>query len=76
MVLVTTILAFRLFDQVQVMTRGGPNGATTTAMYEAVQTSFGRQQVARASAMTVVLFVLILAIAIVQMRVVRRGGRA
>ena len=34
-VLVTTILAFRLFDQVQIMTQGGPNHATTTVMYEA-----------------------------------------
>lgn len=72
-VLVTTILAFRLFDQVQVMTRGGPNGATTTAMYEAVQASFSRQQVARASAMTVVLFVLILVLTVLQQRVARRG---
>jgi len=72
-VLVTTILAFRLFDQVQVMTRGGPNGATTTAMYETVRASFGRQQVARASAMTVVLFVLILLLTVAQMRVARRG---
>ena len=28
-VLLTTILAFRLFDQIQIMTQGGPNYATT-----------------------------------------------
>jgi len=39
-VLITSILAFRLFDQVQIMTRGGPNDATTTVMYEAVQAAF------------------------------------
>ena len=61
-VLATTILAFRLYDQIQIMTQGGPDNATTTLMYEAVQTAFERQQVARGSAMTVVLFVLVLVI--------------
>jgi multiple sugar transport system permease protein len=72
-VLVTTILSFRLFDQVQVMTRGGPGDATTTVMYEAVEACFQRQQVARASAMTGILFVLILAITLIQRRLARRA---
>jgi multiple sugar transport system permease protein len=58
--LVTTILAFRLFDQVQIMTRGGPNNATTTVMYELVQTAFSRLQIGRAAAMTVVFFLVVL----------------
>lgn len=61
-VLVTTILAFRLFDQVQIMTQGGPQNATTTVMYEAVHAAFERQQVARGAAMTVVFFLIVLAI--------------
>lgn len=68
-VLVTTILAFRLFDQVQVMTRGGPHNASTTVMYEAVQAAFGRLQVARGSAMTVVLFLIVLLLTILQRRI-------
>lgn len=72
--LVTTILAFRLFDQVQVMTRGGPNDATTTVMYEAVQASFQRLQVARGAAMTVVLFVIVLGLTLLQRRVARRAS--
>lgn len=71
-VLVTTILAFRLFDQVQIMTQGGPHNATTTAMYEAVKASFARQQVARGSAITVVLFVIILIITVLQHRLLRQ----
>jgi len=70
--LLTTILAFRLFDQVQIMTRGGPDNATTTVMYEAVQALFGRQEVARASAMAVVFFLLVLAVTLVQRRLVRQ----
>jgi len=71
-VMITTILAFRLFDQVQIMTRGGPNGVTTTVMYEAVQAVFTRQQVARASAMTVVFFLMVLAVTWVQRRLARQ----
>jgi len=75
-VLATTILAFRLFDQVQIMTQGGPDNATTTLMYEAVQTAFERQQVARGSAMTVVLFVLVLAITWLLRIITGKNGRA
>ena len=71
-VLVTTILAFRLFDQVQIMTQGGPHNATTTVMFEAVQAAFTRQQVARGAAMTVVLFLLVLSISVLQRRVARQ----
>jgi len=70
-VLVTTILAFRLFDQVQIMTQGGPNYATTTVMYEAVNSAFGSQQVARAAAMTVVFFTIVLLITLLQRAVSR-----
>lgn len=71
-VLVTTILAFRLFDQVQIMTQGGPHDATTTVMFEAVQAAFARQQVARGAAMTVVLFLVVLLISWLQRRVARQ----
>ena len=71
-VLVTTILAFRLFDQVQIMTQGGPHDATTTVMFEAVEAAFTRQQVARGAAMSVVLFVVVLFISWLQRRVARQ----
>ncbi|MCF1440067.1 MAG: sugar ABC transporter permease [Shewanella sp.] len=71
-VLVTTILAFRLFDQVQIMTKGGPHDASTTVMYETVEAAFARQQVARGAAMTVVLFLVVLLITWLQRRVARQ----
>ena len=71
-VLVTTILAFRLFDQVQIMTQGGPRNATTTAMYEAVQAAFSRQQVARGAAITVILFAVVVLVTWVQRRIVQQ----
>lgn len=70
--LITTILSFRLFDQVQIMTRGGPEDATSVVMFETVQAAFGRQQVARASAMTVVFFLIVLAVTLVQRRLARQ----
>lgn len=64
--LVTSILAFRLFDQVQIMTRGAPNDATATVMFEAVKASFEEQKMAKGSAMTVVFFLIVLGITILQ----------
>ncbi len=69
--LVTTILAFRLFDQVQIMTQGGPVNATTTVMFETVRAAFARQQVARASAMTVIFFLIVLAVTLAQRRIMK-----
>jgi multiple sugar transport system permease protein len=70
--LVTTILAFRLFEQVQIMTHGGPRHATTTVMYEAVQAAFSRQQVARGAAVTVIFFLVVLLVTVLQRRVTRQ----
>jgi multiple sugar transport system permease protein len=70
-VLVTTILAFRLFDQVQIMTQGGPQFATTTVMYEAVNAAFASQQVAKGAAMTVVFFTIVLLLTLLQRYLVK-----
>ncbi len=64
--LVTSILSFRLFDQVKIMTQGGPNDSTTTVMYEAVKASFEQQKMAKGAAMTVIFFVIVLTITILQ----------
>ncbi len=70
--LVTTILSFRVFDQVQIMTRGGPNYATTTVMFEAVRTAYDRMQVANAAAMTVIFFIIVLTVTWLQHTVMRQ----
>ncbi|MCF6290957.1 MAG: sugar ABC transporter permease [Desulfobacterales bacterium] len=69
--LVTTILAFRLFDQVWILTQGGPQRATTTVMFEMVRAVFSRQDVARGAAMSVVFFIIVLAITLVQRLLIR-----
>lgn len=70
-VMVTTILSFRLFDQVYIMTQGGPQGSTSTIMYQAVTSAFDANNVGRASAITVLFFIIVLSIALVQRRVLR-----
>jgi multiple sugar transport system permease protein len=65
-VMVTTILSLRLFDQVYIMTRGGPLNATTTVMYQAVTAAFARGNIGNAAAITVIFFVLVLAVALIQ----------
>lgn len=62
-VMITTILAFRLFDQIWILTQGGPNHATTTLMYESFVASRERNQVSLGAAMAVVFFVIMMLIA-------------
>jgi len=75
-VTVTTILSFRLFDQVWIMpqTPGGPRGATRTMMLELVETGFSRQQIGTASAIAVIFFLIVLVITVVQRRFIREEG--
>ncbi|WP_238412047.1 carbohydrate ABC transporter permease [Saccharothrix deserti] len=66
-VLITiTIAAFSLFTQVNVMTQGGPLDSTTTVVYQAVRSGYQQQQTAYASAISLVFFVLVLIVSLVQ----------
>lgn len=71
-VIVTTIFSFRLFDQVYIMTRGGPENSTSTVMYQAVTSAFVENNVGRGAAMTVVFVLVIVVITVVQQRVLRQ----
>ena len=75
-VTVTTILAFRLFDQVWIMpqTPGGPLDSTRTMMLELVETGFGAQAIGRGSAIAVVFFLIVLALTLIQRRFIREEG--
>lgn len=74
-IITITIAAFSLFTQVDVMTSGGPDNATTTVMFHAVRAGFREQDIAYGAAITVIYFLLILTIALVQRRLLV-GGRA
>lgn len=63
--------AFQLFDQAYVMTQGGPAQATLTPVYQIYETGFNRLQLGYASAQAFCLFLVIVAITVVNMRVNR-----
>lgn len=73
-VISTTIQAFGLFTQVDVMTQGGPQGSTSTVMYHAVTKGFREQDIAYGSAISVIFFLVILAIALFQKRLFDSKG--
>ncbi len=73
-VISTTIQAFGLFTQVDVMTQGGPQGSTSTVMYHAVTKGFREQDIAYGSAISVIFFLVILGIALFQKRLFDSKG--
>lgn len=73
-IIITSILSFRVFDQVRIMTRGGPRNATTTVVFEAVRVGFDRGQVAMGAAMSVIFFLIVLLITVIQRRLLKQEG--
>jgi multiple sugar transport system permease protein len=67
----SVIGSFQVFTQVWVMTQGGPVQSTTTVVYNIYENGFRYFQMGYASAMAVVLFVIILFFTFVQLRVSR-----
>jgi multiple sugar transport system permease protein len=72
----TTILAFRLFTQNWVMTQGGPQNATMTTVIHAYVQGFRQGRIGYASAITVVFFLIVLTISLVQRAVLREERTA
>jgi multiple sugar transport system permease protein len=71
-VLVTDVIgSFQVFDQVYVLTQGGPGSATTVINYQIYTTGFQNFDVGSASAMSLLLFGVILAVTAVQFRFFR-----
>lgn len=71
-VVILTIGAFQLFDEPFVMTRGGPAGSSTSAVMYIYQTAFSFSNMGKASAIALVLFVVIFAFTLIQQRLQRR----
>ena len=65
-VLATTILAFKLFTQVEVMTKGGPQNASMTTIVHAVHQGWGQLKVGYAAAISIVFFLIVLGISMLQ----------
>ncbi|MEZ4505109.1 MAG: sugar ABC transporter permease [Thermomicrobiales bacterium] len=67
----TFIGAFQIFDPMFIMTGGGPLGRTTTVVLHIYQTGFKRFEMGYASAMAIIVFLIILAMTLIQMRLSR-----
>ena len=69
----TTLMAFGLFTQVDVMTSGGPLDSTSTVVYHAVSAGFRQQDIGYGSTVTLVFFMIVLALSAVQRLLVAKG---
>ncbi|WP_439580001.1 carbohydrate ABC transporter permease [Elioraea sp.] len=68
----STVTAFKVFDTVVVLTRGGPLGSTETLLYILYLEGFQYFRMGYAAAMTVVLLVFLAGLSILQARVLER----
>lgn len=74
-VLVTSIVtSFQVFSQVYVMTGGGPNNATTTIVHQIYRTAFVHLDLGYASAMAIVLFIVLVVASLANVRFLADGG--
>ena len=71
-VVISLINGFQVFDQVWVMTEGGPAGSSTVVVEQIVKNTFSYGRAGYAAAQSVVLFVIILLVTAIQMRLQKR----
>jgi multiple sugar transport system permease protein len=63
---VITMQAFTLFPQIAVMTQGGPVDSTQSIMFQALQHGYAKQDIATGSAISVILFIIVITISMTQ----------
>ena len=67
-IIMLTINGFKIYDRVLLITEGGPGTETLVLVYHIYDTAFGSSQFGYASAIAVVLFVLVLFVTLVQFK--------
>jgi multiple sugar transport system permease protein len=79
LLVIATLYGLQTFTQIYILTDGGPQGATQTALYYVYQEGFGLGaggSTGLADAMSVILFFISLVVTIIQVGVVSRSARA
>lgn len=71
-IITSSITAFKVFDTVAVLTRGGPQGASDVLLYTTYLEGFQYLRIGAASAMTVVFLALILVLSLIQAKLLER----
>ncbi len=74
--LLTTIFAFRLFDQVYLLDKSASINieATQTVMYQVITTGYDQNNIGQGAAMAVVFLIIVAVIALIQRRLIRQEG--
>ncbi|WP_243842120.1 carbohydrate ABC transporter permease [Microbacterium hydrocarbonoxydans] len=74
--LLTTIFAFRLFDQVYLLDKSASINieATQTVMFQVITTGYDQNNIGQGAAMAVVFLIIVAAIALIQRRLIRQEG--
>lgn len=70
--IVTTIFSLRLFDQVYILTGGGPLDATSTVMFQSVTAALNDDNVGKGAAMTVIFVLIIIVLTVLQRLLLRQ----
>jgi sn-glycerol 3-phosphate transport system permease protein len=75
---ITVLLSsVQVFDIINVMTRGGPQGnGTATLVYQVYQETFVNQRAGYGATVATIMFVILLAVTVVQVRFMDRGQKA
>lgn len=71
-IVISLINNFQVFDQIYLMTDGGPEGSTSVLVQQIVKNSFAYGRMGYASAMSMMLFAIILLITLIQLKLQKR----
>jgi multiple sugar transport system permease protein len=74
LLVINVIFSFHVFDLIYVMTGGGPGFSTTVLVQYIYESAFASREMGYASAMGIVLYLLIVILTVFQWRVSRQGG--
>lgn len=72
LVIMSTISSLQAYDQIQVLTQGGPAGATRTLLYYYYQEAFQNFNTGKASAVAVILVIITVVLSLVETRISRK----
>ncbi|MGH3166496.1 MAG: carbohydrate ABC transporter permease [Trebonia sp.] len=79
LLVIATLFGLQTFTQIYILTDGGPQGATQTALYYVYQEAFGLGaggSTGLADSMSVILFAISLVVTVIQVSLVSRSARA
>ena len=73
LLVINTVNAFQIFTQVKLMTKGGPGGSTSVMAYSIYESAFVSTRWGYACAQSIVFFVILLIISIIQFKAEKKG---